>query len=51
MVVDYKFGEKDIQKHSSQVQGYMRRLARMGKTPIQGYIWYVALDEVVSVTV
>lgn len=51
VVVDYKFGEKDIKKHSSQVQSYMRRLARMGKTPIRGYIWYVALDEVVSVTV
>lgn len=50
MVVDYKFGEKDIKKHSSQVKGYMRRLERMGKKHIQGYIWYVALDEVVPIT-
>lgn len=50
VVIDYKFGEKNLEQHTSQVAGYMRRLATMGKTPIQGYLWYVALDEIVPVS-
>ena len=49
VVIDYKFGEKNLEQHSSQVAGYMRRLASMGKKPIQGYLWYVALDEIIPV--
>ena len=49
VVIDYKFGEKNLEQHTSQVAGYMRRLERMGKKPIQGYIWYVALDEIIEV--
>lgn len=49
VVIDYKFGEKNLEQHSSQVTGYMRRLASMGKKPIQGYLWYVALDEIIPV--
>ena len=51
IVIDYKFGEKDLEKHTEQVRGYMKRLERMGKKPIQGYLWYVALDEIVPVNV
>ena len=50
MVIDYKFGEKDLVEHTRQVRGYMTRLASMGKKPIQGYIWYVALDQIVPVS-
>ena len=49
LVIDYKFGEKDPDKHLRQVRGYMRQLGQMGKTPIHGYLWYVALDEIVAV--
>ena len=49
VVIDYKFGEKNLEQHTSQVAGYMRRLQRMGKKPINGYIWYVALDEILEV--
>ena len=49
MVIDYKFGEKDLKNHVEQVRGYMKRLERMGKKPIRGYLWYVALDEIVPV--
>ena len=51
IVIDYKFGEKDLEKHTEQVRGYMKRLERMGKKPIQGNLWYVALDEIVPVNV
>lgn len=50
MVIDYKFGEKNLDDNTRQVRDYMQRLARMGKTPIQGYLWYVAHDEVIPVT-
>ncbi len=49
VVIDYKFGEKNLERHTGQVAGYMRRLASMGKKPIQGYLWYVALDEIIEV--
>lgn len=49
VVIDYKFGEKNLEQHTSQVAGYIRRLASMGKKPIQGYLWYVALDEIIPV--
>lgn len=50
LVIDYKFGEKNLEAHTRQVQSYMRRLSRMGKRDIRGFLWYVALDEIVPVS-
>ena len=49
IVIDYKFGEKNVEGHSRQVKAYMHRLARMGKKHILGYIWYVGHDDIVQV--
>lgn len=40
VVVDFKFG-KPKDKYVGQVQRYMRLLRQMGRTHVEGYLWYV----------
>lgn len=49
-VIDYKFGNRFGKSHFTQVQEYMQLLKRMGYAPVYGYLWYVTLSEVRSVT-
>lgn len=49
VVVDYKFGEVERDKHKAQLCEYMSLLTQMGYRPVEGYIWYVRKGEVVSV--
>jgi ATP-dependent exoDNAse (exonuclease V) beta subunit len=48
-VIDFKFG--DIQKnyYKQQVAHYMEKLREMGHKEVEGYIWYVMLDDIVKV--
>ncbi|OFX27282.1 MAG: hypothetical protein A2041_12380 [Bacteroidetes bacterium GWA2_31_9b] len=43
VVIDYKFGEKEEEKHHKQVQSYMEILKKMENKTIEGYLWYVDL--------
>ena len=50
VVVDYKFGDIKDPKHNKQVAEYMEILKQMELyDKIEGYIWYITLDEVVKV--
>jgi len=46
IIIDYKFGEQQ-KSHVRQVGGYMELYRKMGRTPVQGVVWYVREDEVV----
>lgn len=48
IVVDFKFGRQK-EEHKEQVREYMTLLARMGCPGIQGYIWYVYSNKIVSI--
>lgn len=47
-VIDFKTG-KMLEKHKSQVRGYMRLLRGMGYDNVRGYLWYIRHGEIVEV--
>lgn len=49
VVIDYKFGLKKHNRHTRQVEEYMRLLGRMGYRTVRGYLWYVELKQVENV--
>ena len=49
VVIDYKFGLKKHNRHTRQVEEYMRLLGRMGYQTVRGYLWYVELKQVENV--
>jgi ATP-dependent exoDNAse (exonuclease V) beta subunit len=51
VVVDYKFGHVRSAAHATQLCGYMHLLREMGHTDVEGYLWYVSLDEIVPVPI
>ena len=48
IVVDFKFG-KHSEAYNEQVRGYMSLLRDMGYTDVEGYLWYVYKNELISV--
>lgn len=49
VVVDYKFGMEQKAAYTRQIANYCELLRQMGYANVEGYIWYIALGEVVSV--
>jgi ATP-dependent exoDNAse (exonuclease V) beta subunit len=49
VVVDYKWGEKIAGKYNKQVTRYAQTLRDSGFEKVEGYIWYLNLDEVEKV--
>lgn len=49
IVIDYKFGEQEEEKHHQQVKGYMDLLKQMENKEVEGYLWYVDLSKIVKV--
>lgn len=50
VVIDYKFGHTKNNAYNRQVSDYMRLIEQMGLySQIEGYVWYIALGEVVEV--
>ena len=55
IVIDYKFGAfshedtAQMGQYKRQVSRYKELLTRMGYTNVQGYLWYIAADEIISV--
>lgn len=47
-VIDFKTG-RQLEKHKSQVRGYMRLLKDMGYDNVRGYLWYIRHGEIVEV--
>jgi len=48
-VVDFKFGEQQKPAYHKQVKGYMEQLKQMGYQDVDGYLWYVMLDQTIKV--
>jgi ATP-dependent helicase/nuclease subunit A len=49
IVVDYKSGEKVLEKYHHQVRNYMRALNACGYRNITGFIWYTRINRRVEV--
>lgn len=49
IVVDYKWGEKMPEKYHRQVRRYVQTLRETGFEKVEGYIWYLNLDELEAV--
>lgn len=49
VVVDFKTGEED-HKYLKQVSAYMKLLAEIGFSQVEGYIWYIHKNSVISVS-
>lgn len=47
-IIDYKFGKEQPESYNRQVKEYMNILTQMGYSA-QGFIWYVELDDIVTV--
>ncbi len=48
-VIDYKFTSEARKSHAIQVRAYMRLLAAMGYSPVNGYLWYPLSNEIIEV--
>ena len=48
-VVDFKFGEQQKGAYQTQVRAYMEQLKQMGHQKVEGYLWYVMLDQTIKV--
>jgi hypothetical protein len=49
VVVDYKFGRRQLPAHREQIAEYTTLLREMGYLRTEGWLWYVSLGEVVRV--
>ena len=49
VVVDYKFGLRDAERHRRQMREYLRLLGEMDYAPAEGYLWYVKLGKIEKV--
>ncbi len=49
VVVDYKWGEKKDDKYQKQIREYCETLSACGFDKVEGYIWYLNMDELEQV--
>jgi ATP-dependent exoDNAse (exonuclease V) beta subunit len=50
IVIDYKFGDKELNSHQWQVRNYMKHLLHMDFKEVEGYLWYVSLEKVMPIS-
>ena len=50
IVIDYKFGEQEEEKHQRQVKHYIETISEMEDKKVEGYLWYVDLGNIVAVS-
>jgi ATP-dependent exoDNAse (exonuclease V) beta subunit len=46
IVVDYKTGEKKLDKYNSQVKRYAKIIKQTGFEKVRGYLWYINQNDV-----
>ena len=46
IVVDYKSGEQKEKSHQRQIEKYITLIREMGYQNIEGYLWYITLNEI-----
>lgn len=49
IVIDYKFGEKELNKYHKQVANYINKIKEIGYSNVKGYLCYMKLDKVVEI--
>ena len=49
IVVDYKLGEKKSENYNRQVARYSKKLKETGSEKVEGYLWYINLNEIEKV--
>ena len=49
VVVDYKFGQRQLKSHRAQVRNYLHLIQEMGYAKLSGYLWYVELGKIEAV--
>lgn len=49
IVVDYKSGEQETDKHLAQVRNYMKVLTECGYPQVKGYVWYTRFNKRIQV--
>ncbi len=49
VVIDYKFGLQEINKHLQQVEEYVKLMKNMNYSKVEGFVWYVALNKISKV--
>lgn len=49
IVIDYKSGEKELDKYHYQVGSYVKQLRRCGYSNVSGFIWYTQTNKRVAV--
>jgi hypothetical protein len=50
VILDYKFGTKELPAYKTQLKTYMNFLNDMGYSPVEGYLWYVQLNKIEKIT-
>jgi ATP-dependent exoDNAse (exonuclease V) beta subunit len=45
-VIDYKFGEQKERSHHSQVKKYISLIQDIGYRQVDGYLWYITLNDI-----
>jgi len=51
IVVDYKSGEKELDKYRCQIRNYMQALSACGYRNITGFIWYTRSNKRVELII
>ncbi|MDR0573927.1 MAG: UvrD-helicase domain-containing protein [Tannerella sp.] len=46
IIVDYKFGEQKKQYHQRQIKKYISLIHEMDYQNVEGYIWYITLNDI-----
>ena len=49
IVIDFKFGEKELNEYNRQVKEYGELIRQMGFEKVETYLWYIAKNKVLQV--
>ncbi len=49
IIVDYKFGQKEIPSYKEQIKRYCTQIKNMGYKQVKGFLCYVELDKIIQI--
>jgi len=50
IIIDYKFGDKELKEHKEQILEYADLLKQMGYEQVELYLWYVTKRKIIQIT-
>ena len=50
IIIDYKFGDRELKEHKEQVLEYAHLLKQMGYEQLELYLWYVTKRKIIQIT-